>query len=66
MVDLPKEYSSINRSNVQLVSEDLLLFGSTGSAKAVFENMEGKVLYLLSRSGISYRTYWIPKEDLPD
>ena len=66
VVNLPKEYSSINRSNVQLVSEDLLLFGSTGSAKAVFENMEGKVLYLLSRSGISYRTYWIPKEDLPD
>lgn len=65
VVDLPKEYSSVNRSNVQLVSEDLLLFGSTGSAKTVFENMEGQVLYVLSRSGISYRTYWIPKEDLP-
>ena len=77
VVDLPKECSSVNRSNVQIVSadgsllnpatigpDDLLLFGSTSSAKAVFEDMEGTVLYVLSRSGISYRTYWIPAGDL--
>lgn len=73
VVDMPKQYSSVNRSNVQLVSadgsmlnpsqiseDDLLLFGSTVSAKAVFEDLSGNVLYVMSRSGISYRTYWIP------
>ena len=73
VVDMPKQYSSVNRSNVQIVSadgtalnpsvlseNDLLLFGSTVSAKTVFEDLNGNVLYVMSRSGISYRTYWIP------
>lgn len=59
VVNLPKEFSSNNRSNAQIIGDNIILMSSTVSAKAVFATLEGDIIRVLSRSGISYRAYWI-------
>lgn len=63
-ISLPGNLSSNNRSNAQKISEDLFLLSSTVSGKAVFTDSKGNILRILSRTGISYRAYWIPLEKL--
>ena len=57
-VVLPEEYSSRDRSNAQLIGENRLLLSSTTSRKAVFTDLSGHILKVISREGISYRAYW--------
>ncbi len=53
------EYSSKNRSNVELLPDGkTLMFGSTLARKCVFTDLEGNVLKVISRSGVSYRAHW--------
>lgn len=62
IVNLPPEWSSSNRSNAQLIGNDIVLLSSTVTAKAVFSSLEGKTIRVINRTGISYRAYWIDKE----
>ncbi len=58
-ITLPAEYSSRDRSNAQLLAEEgRMLLSSTTSRKAVFTDLEGNILRVISREGISYRSYW--------
>lgn len=61
-VAIPTEYSSTDRSNVQLICNDkILMFGNTVGRTAVFTDLNGKILKVISRNGISYRTYYYPE-----
>lgn len=57
-IKLPSIYSSNNRSNAQMISDDIYLLSSTMSCKAVFTNADGDILRVIGRNGISYRAYW--------
>lgn len=58
-VPMPKEYSSTDRSNVEIVCGGrMLMFGNTLGRAAVFTDMSGNILKVIKRSGISYRTYY--------
>ncbi len=58
-VDFPKEYFSSDRSNAQLICDDkILMFGSTLGRANVFTDLKGNVLKVISRTGISYRSYY--------
>ena len=58
-VAFPREYCSINRSNVVYRPDiDLLIFSSTVRLAAVFTDLEGNVLRVLERNEISYRAYY--------
>ncbi|MDE7448590.1 MAG: aryl-sulfate sulfotransferase [Paramuribaculum sp.] len=58
-VDFPAEFSSLDRSNVQLICNGtMLMFGSTLGRCALFADLEGNVLKVIKRNGISYRTYY--------
>lgn len=58
-IPLPEEYSSTDRSNAQLLEDEgIMLLSSTTSRKAVFTDLEGNILRVIGREGISYRSYW--------
>lgn len=63
-ITLPAELSSKNRSNAQMISDNLFLLSSTVSGKAVFTDRNGNILRIISRSGISYRGYWFSADKL--
>jgi len=58
-VSIPSEYSSTDRSNVQLVRNgSMLMFGNTLGRSNVFTDLSGKILKVITRTGISYRSYY--------
>ena len=58
-IAIPLEYSSINRGNVTLIGDgSMLLFGSTVGKAGVITDLKGSVLKVITREGMSYRTYW--------
>ncbi|MCR5019281.1 MAG: aryl-sulfate sulfotransferase [Bacteroidales bacterium] len=58
-VAFPREYCSINRSNVVYRPDmDLLIFSSTVRLAAVFTDLEGNMLRVIERNEISYRAYY--------
>lgn len=57
-VTIPSEFSSIDRSNVQLLGSTMLMFGSTMGRACVFTDLSGNILKVIKRGGISYRTYY--------
>ena len=58
-VPIPSEYSSTDRSNVQLIRDgEMLMFGSTLGRCNVFTDKTGKILKVIKRTGISYRSYY--------
>lgn len=61
-VDEAAEYSSTDRSNVQLLPDGkTLMFGNTVGRCNVFTDFEGNVLKVITRTGISYRSYYYPE-----
>jgi len=61
-ISLPEEYSSRDRSNAQfLENEGIMMLSSTDSRKVVFTDLQGNILRVISREGISYRAYWFNK-----
>lgn len=62
-IPLPSEYSSRDRSNAAMISEDCIMASSTLSKKVVFMHRDGHIFHVLSRDGISYRAYWF--ENIP-
>ena len=60
-VEVDTDYSSRDRSNVELLPDGkTLMFASTVARKCVFTDLEGKPLKVISRTGISYRSHWFP------
>lgn len=60
-VPIPSEYSSQDRSNVQLICDGkILMFASTLGRCNVFTDLQGNILKVLKRTGISYRSYYYP------
>lgn len=58
-VPIPGEYSSTDRSNVQLVcGGTMLMFGNTLGRSNVFTDLSGNIVKVITRSGISYRSYY--------
>jgi len=58
-VSIPSELSSRDRSNCHFSRDKkMLFFGSTMGRCNVFTDLEGKVLKVLKRTGISYRSYY--------
>ena len=58
-VPIPSEYSSTDRSNVQLVNDgSMLMFGNTLGRSNVFTDLSGNILKVITRTGISYRSYY--------
>lgn len=58
-VPIPKEFSSTDRSNVEIVCNgQMLMFGNTLGRANVFTDMSGNILKVITRSGISYRSYY--------
>lgn len=61
-VTLPPEYSSKDRSNVELIAGGtMLMFSSTMARMCVFTDLEGNVKKIISRTGISYRAHYFPE-----
>ena len=61
---LPINYSSPYMSNVQIINENILVFGLTLSKSIVFTDYKGNILRTLSNSIYSYRSIYIPKIEL--
>lgn len=60
-VAIPSEYSSTDRSNCELLTDqELIFFGSTAGRCCLFTDMEGNVKKVIKRNGISYRTHYFP------
>jgi len=58
-VAVAPEYSSADRSNVELLPDGkTLLFASTLARACVFTDLDGKVLKVISRTGIAYRSHY--------
>lgn len=58
-VRIPSEYSSTDRSNVQLIKDSsMLMFGMTLGRANVFTDLNGNLLKVITRTGISYRSYY--------
>lgn len=58
-VPLPSSLSSTDRSNVELINDGrMLFFGSTAGRCCVFTDLEGNILKVIRRKGISYRTHY--------
>ena len=55
------EYSSSYMSNVQILKENLLMFGSTQTSTVVFTDKKGTVLRTILGLHQSYRSVYIPK-----
>lgn len=63
-VPIPNAYSSTDRSNVQLVCDGkMLMFGNTLGRSNVFTDLKGNILKVITRVGISYRSYYY--EEIP-
>ena len=61
-VPFPREFCTRNRGNVTLIRDDsMLFFGSTTGYACVFTDLEGKVLKVIKRTGVSYRSYYFEK-----
>lgn len=58
-ISFPLELSSINRSNVELINDNLLMFGSTLGRAIVFADLKGNIQRVIRREHISYRTNYI-------
>jgi hypothetical protein len=60
--ELPKEYSSPNRSNVQKIKDDMLIFGSGTARLILFTDCQAKtnVLRAISTPQVFYRVEYIP------
>lgn len=64
-VAIPQEYSSTDRSNVQLIKNGkMLMFGNTTGRSAVFTDLQGNILKVITRNGISYRTHFFEPSEL--
>lgn len=58
-VAFPSEFCTRNRGNVLLIHDGSMLFyGSTTGYAYVFADLEGNILKVVRRTGISYRTYY--------
>lgn len=58
-VAIPAELSSYDRSNAMLSRDGrMMFFGSTMGRCNVFTDLDGNVLKVLKRTGISYRSYY--------
>lgn len=58
-VSIPSELSSTDRSNVEIIDDGkMLFFGSTAGRCCLFTDMDGNILRVIRRSGISYRTHY--------
>lgn len=64
IIDLPKPQFSANRSNVQILPGNRLLFCNTAAKRLCVTDMEGNILRTISREDISYRAYWFPTDQL--
>lgn len=63
-VAIPSEYSSKNRSNVELICDGkILMFSSTIACMCVFTDLDGSILKIISRDDISYRANWFGRLD---
>ena len=61
-IRLPSDLSSTDRSNAQLLQDhSLMFFGSTQGRASVITDLDGNLLWVLRRSGISYRSYYYPR-----
>jgi hypothetical protein len=60
--ELPKEYSSPNRSNVQKIKDDMLIFGSGTARLILFTDCQAKtnILRAISTPQVFYRVEYIP------
>ena len=60
--ELPQEYSSANRSNVQKIKDNMLIFGSGTARLILFTDSQpkAKVLRAISTPQIFYRVEYIP------
>lgn len=58
-VPLPTEYGSQNRSNACFVTEELMLFGSSGAKAAIFTDLEGAVKRVIQCDFLPYRAEYI-------
>lgn len=60
--EIPKQYSTPNRGNVQLVDSDMLLFGSSVKGLILFtdRSKQAKIWRILSLPHIFYRAEYIP------
>lgn len=58
-VPIPEELSSTDRSNCEILSDQsMIFFGSTAGKCCLFTDMEGNILKVIKRKGISYRTHY--------
>ncbi|MCF0176114.1 MAG: aryl-sulfate sulfotransferase [Bacteroidales bacterium] len=58
-VAIPSELSSRDRSNCHFTKDkSMLFFGSTMGRASIFTDLDGNVLKVLKRTGISYRSYY--------
>lgn len=58
-IHYPQIYSSINRSNSELLPDGkTVMFSSTMGRACVFTDMQGKILKVITREGISYRGHY--------
>ena len=60
-VALPHEYSSQNRSNAYIISDDLIVFGSSSAGAAIFTDHEGTVKRVIKCTYLPYRAEYIPE-----
>lgn len=58
-IDYPGLYSSTNRSNSELLPDGkTVMFSSTEGRACVFTDMQGNILKVITREGISYRGHY--------
>ena len=58
-VAVAPEYSSADRSNVELLpGGEMLMFASTLARACTFTDLEGRVLKVIRRTGIAYRSHY--------
>lgn len=61
-VPIPAELSSTDRSNCEILEDQgMIFFGSTAGKCCLFTDMDGNILKVIRRSGISYRTHYFRK-----
>jgi len=61
-VALPQKYFATDRSNVELIRDNsMLFFGLTNPGYVVFTDLKGNILKAINREGISYRAHYLPE-----
>lgn len=60
-VAFPKEYGSANRSNAQIIKDNLIVLGSSTAMSVVFTDFEGKVLRVIGCNYPPFRADYIPE-----